>query len=429
MIIAYNSRRNGAMFPKSNLWVEMGGTYSAQSVACAMMQPLMIGGAAMVVTALGLTGGVSFGADTTEVAGDLSGLPLPQKVVGNQLLNSRNQAVVLRGVNIPDLEWSGSGQRRVLRSVNTAIRDWHVNIIRLPLVQNFWFGKAPEQRDGGASYRALVSQAVDACASQSCYVMVDLHWWDCGKWGTNISEHYMPDLSSVEFWKSCAAQFKNHPAVLFDLYNEPHDVSWSVWLHGGLVKEKPNPRNPTPTLEYEAAGMQTLLDAVRSTGARNVVVAGGLDWAYDLSGILAGMELRDSSGNGVVYANHTYIWKGDTPEQWRAKMEKVAARFPVIVSEFGGSGGPNRKTTQPVSAANRNNNDDWLLHTLQILRENNWSWVAWCFHPKAGPPMLSDWNYTPTPDFGIFVKQALAGELPRYAPPTEKASATPTGQP
>ncbi len=383
----------------------------------------MLGGLAIVLITLLLAGGLAFGADVSGGEVTPGRLPLPLKVVGNQLLNSRKEPVVLRGVNIPDLQWSGSGQRRILHSINAAIGDWRVNVIRLALVEDFWFGKSPEPRDGGASYRALVSRAVDACAIHGCYIILDLHWWDCGKWGTNISEHYMPDLNSVEFWRSCAAQFKNHPGVLFDLYNEPHGVSWSLWLHGGLVKEKPDARSPAPTPEYQAAGMQILLDAVRSTGARNVVVAGGLDWAYDLSGILEGMELQDPSGDGVVYANHTYIWKGDTPEQWRAKMEKVAARFPLIVSEFGGSGGPNRKRTPPVSRVNENN-DDWLLHTLQILQDHNWSWVAWCFHPKAGPPMLSDWNYTPTPEFGIFVKQALAGELPRYVPPTENGSTT-----
>ncbi len=383
----------------------------------------MLGGLAIVLTALCLVERPAFAAELREVKGSRSRLPLALRVVENKVLNSRNQPVVLRGVNIPDLEWTGGGQRRILQSINAAIRDWRVTIIRLPLVEDFWFGKAPDQRDGGASYRELVSQAVDACATQGCYVIVDLHWWDCGIWGTNISEHYMPDLNSVEFWRRCAAQFKNHPAVLFDLYNEPHAVPWSVWRDGGLVKEKANPRSPTPTLEYRAAGMQTLLDAVRRAGARNVVVAGGLDWAYDLSGILEGMELHDTSGDGVIYANHTYIWKGDTPEQWCAKMERVAARFPLIVSEFGGSGGPNRKRTSPVSRAN-DSNDDWLLHTMQILQDHNWSWAAWCFHPKAGPPMLSDWNYTPTSDFGIFVKQALEGKLPRYTPVTKKGYRT-----
>jgi hypothetical protein len=31
--------------------------------------------------------------------------------------------------------------------------------------------------------------------------------------------------------------------------------------------------------------------------------------------------------------------------------------------------------------------------------------------------VISDWNYTPTPDFGVFVRQMLAGTLPRYTRP------------
>src|SRR5512143_1292080 len=125
----------------------------------------MLGGSAIVLMALILAEGPAFGTDVSEIQGNSGRLLLPLKVVGNQLLNSRNQPVVLRGVNIPDLEWTGSGQRRVLPSINAAIRDWRVNVVRLPLVQDFWFGRAPEQGDGGAAYRALASQAVDACAS------------------------------------------------------------------------------------------------------------------------------------------------------------------------------------------------------------------------------------------------------------------------
>jgi len=29
-------------------------------------------------------------------------------------------------------------------------------------------------------------------------------------------------------------------------------------------------------------------------------------------------------------------------------------------------------------------------------------------HPAAGPILISDWNYTPSTRFGVYVKQALA---------------------
>ena len=118
--------------------------------------------------------------------------------------------------------------------------------------------------------------------------------------------------------------------------------------------------------------MQSLLDAVRATGARNVVIAGGLDWAYDLSGILAGRQLSDPHGNGVIYANHCYDNKGDSVDAWIGKMEKAAAKVPVIVSEFGGNSGPSRRVPA----------DNWLLHVLQAIDDHQWSFTAWDLHRR-----------------------------------------------
>ena len=125
--------------------------------------------------------------------------------------------------------------------------------------------------------------------------ILDLHWSDAGEWGKQIGQHVMPDQNSLAFWKDVAPAYKNHPAVLFDLYNEPHDVSWDIWLKGGQG-EGEGPTAGTPARPIEAVGMQALLDAVRATGAKNVVIAGGLDWAYDFSGILDGQAAQRPRG-------------------------------------------------------------------------------------------------------------------------------------
>ena len=217
--------------------------------------------------------------------------PPALKVVNTRVMNSRNEPVRLRGVNTACLEWTSDGEGHILETVRTAISDWHVNVVRLPLAQDRWFGKAREQKDDGKAYRALVDQVVELCSGRGCYVILDLHWSDAGEWGKQIGQHVMPDQNSVEFWKSCATAYKNHPAVIFDLYNEPHNVTWDVWRNGGRSPRRPTGRNPAKT--YQAVGMQTLLDTVRATGAKNVVIAGGLDWAYDMSGFLQGKQLAD----------------------------------------------------------------------------------------------------------------------------------------
>ena len=203
-----------------------------------------------------------------------------------------------------------------------------------------------------------------------------------------------------------AATYKDHPAVIFDLYNEPFRVSWDVWLKGGQVTEKfGRPGKETETT-YEAVGMQTLLDTIRATGAKNVVIAGGLDWSYDLSGIVDGTRLSDPDGNGVIYAMHAYPFKGETVERWVARMETATKILPVIVSEFGSDpeGG------KGLSGKN------WVRKVLLAMQEHSWAWTAWDLHPHAGPRLIATWNYTPTPHFGALVKQALAGKLPAADP-------------
>jgi hypothetical protein len=84
----------------------------------------------------------------------------------------------------------------------------------------------------------------------------------------------MPDANAVTFWTDVATRYANHPAVLFNIFNEPYGVTWTVWRDGGDSNSG-----------YQTPGMQALLNTVRATGAHNIVVCGGLDWAYDLSGV------------------------------------------------------------------------------------------------------------------------------------------------
>jgi endoglucanase len=350
---------------------------------------------------------------------ETSSTPLPLQVVGTQLVNSKNEPVRLRGVNCASLEWTSDGEGHIVQTVKVAIDDWKVNHVRLPLSQDRWFGKAPEQTDEGKAYRALVDEIVQLCASKGVYIMLDLHWSDVGEWGQNIGQHSMPDENSLAFWKDIAPVYANHPAVIYDLYNEPHDVSWDIWLNGGQVTDRPNRRGQTPKT-FKAVGMQLLLDAVRATGAKNLIVAGGLDWAYDFSGILDGRQLKDPDGNGVIYANHCYNNKNQAVETWIANMEKAAATFPIIISEFGGWYMP------PGAAAGQRPGrgfggmrgaGDWLMRVMQAVEDRNWSYTAWDLHPAAGPTLITDWDYTPSPFFGADTKQMLPGTLPRYAPP------------
>lgn len=82
---------------------------------------------------------------------------------------------------------------------------------------------------------------------------------------------------SVAFSTSIADTFKSDPAVIFEMFNEPflplNDSGWSLWLNGGTYTTLDSPSSMTYT--WQVAGMQSLINAVRATGATNVELVGG----------------------------------------------------------------------------------------------------------------------------------------------------------
>jgi hypothetical protein len=166
---------------------------------------------------------------------------------------------------------------------------------------------------------------------------------------------------SVPFWKQVAARYGRNPLVAFDLYNEPHDVAEPVWLLGGPVVADGS--------AYQAAGMQQLYDAVRGTGAQNLVVVSGLDWANrPPTGPLV-------SGSNIVYGVHAYTCPHAPPpscpsadpydpapalDAW-LPLSTVA---PVMVTEFGW---PNR------------NDGTYLANVISYAEAHRWGWDAFAF--------------------------------------------------
>ena len=150
---------------------------------------------------------------------------------------------------------------------------------------------------------------------------------------------------------------------------------------------------------FQSIGMQALVDAVRGTGARNIVVAGGLDWAYDLSGVARGFGLKDATGNGIIYATHIYPWK----RGWQEKVLAVAERHPILVGEVGAD----VKKMSFIPASAQEDPYTWVPDMLGFIQKHRLHWTAFSFHPAATPVMITGWDYTPTPFWGAFVKDAL----------------------
>ena len=224
-------------------------------------------------------------------------------------------------------------------------------------------------------------------ANRGACVLLDLHRFRAPK-----QEH-------ADFWKDGATKFRAHPAVLFDLFNEPHGTSWEVWCDGGFVSEKEKPADEDAFLSaeekakaapgFQFIGKQALINAVRSTGVRNIVVTDGLDWAYDLSGVASGFELKDVGGNGIIYSTHIYPWK----RGWQEKVPVVAAKHPILVGEVAAD-------IKKMDFIPANAQEDPFTRVPEMrgfMQKYKLHWTGFSFHPAATPVMISPSSAVRTP--------------------------------
>ncbi len=342
---------------------------------------------------------------TTITPANPASLPAELHVVGPEIQTKDGKAVWLQGLCVDSLEWSAGGEK-ILQSIPVAIDQWKSNVIRLPVREHFWFGRGPWQKkgDGGLTYRKLVDDTIEAAATRGAYVVLDLH-----RFGA-------PMAKDLEFWKDAAVRYKNHPAVLFELFNEAHGISWKIWRDGGSLKSAANKNTDVNAAENNeqdeddlSVGMQALLNAIRETGARNVVIAGGLDWGYDLSGVVNDYALKEhDGGNGIVYSSHIYPWK----KGWQSKTMDAAAKYPVFIGEVGCP--PDWKSFEFIPKGARTEDlskPDWARDMIGLMQKHKLHWTGFSFHPKTAPMVIQDWEYTPSPYWGVFVKEALAGKI------------------
>lgn len=292
--------------------------------------------------------------------------PPELKTQGNLIVEKATSAPVrLAGVNIPSLEW-GNGEN-IMTSLEVAVRSWKANVIRLPVKRNLWNGS------NQAAYRATVDAFIARASELNAYVILDLH------------EYTKALYADATFWSNAADRYKNNPAVLFGLLNEPHGGTWAAWRNGD---------------GSTGPGIQGLLNAVRATGANNIVLAGGLEYAYFVTAIVeGGHELTDTStGNGVVYDTHIYPWKSYI----QSNVGTAAQTVPVFIGELGHPGGTIMNPHDPFEAETT-----WVPKWMDWVNAHNLHWTGWSFYVGADPRMLADWSYTPSSNWGVAAKRHL----------------------
>jgi endoglucanase len=320
-------------------------------------------------------------------------------VVGNQIIGTSGSAITLHGVNRSGSEFACVGGYGFFdgptdQASITAIKSWGVNAVRVPLNEDCWLGiNGVVSTYAGANYQQAITTYVDLLLANGVYPILDLHW---NAPGTELATGQEPMADSDHapaFWTSVADAFKSEGSVIFELYNEPWPgnnedttAAWTCWRDGGTCA----------SISYPVAGMQTLVTAVRATGAANLVLLGGIEYSNALS---QWMTFKPTDPlNNLAAAWHVY--EGNlcsTASCFNDIAAPVAAAFPIVATEIGDSSCDGAFLTTVM---------EWLDSKGQSY--SPWTWNTW--GTSCGEySLITDYTGTPNGAYGTAYQSHLQG--------------------
>lgn len=335
---------------------------------------------------------------TSAPAGSMKGL----RVSGNKLVNAQGQVVQFIGMNRSGSEYRCIGFDGLsslppdpskdtsifegptdLESIND-MKKWNINVVRIPLNEMCWLGLDPDfttqanhygqvdqatflsryRQFSGTAYQQQVKAYVDLLTANGIAAMLEIHWSAPARYLAKNQAPMLDRDNSITTWKSIATMFKGNDMVVFDLHNEPYPIdnqdpednsAWECWRDGATAADvrngtkcrytewwdrNGNKFNGGKGIQYDIAGMQELVTAVRSTGAPNVIVLSGVRYANSLRKF---NEYKPTDPlNNLVASIHAYGKSDDNPWDnlcnnitcFDQQLKPLAQNVPVIFGEF-----------------------------------------------------------------------------------------------
>src|SRR6202049_1169174 len=225
------------------------------------------------------------------------------------IMDSHNCIVDLRGFNTAGTEF-GDGVGG-FPGLSTQRLIWYnslfkINYVRLNLNVDWWNSNVYVP-NAQMYYRAWIQQTVSWAEQNGDYVLLnrtnEYQLPPCGGTITycpaqgepsDINDTYLQQQfnaghlldQTLPFWNSIVSLYKNDPAILYNDWNELHDINATSWL----------------------SVQKTLITAIRSINPHSLIVLGSNDWNNSMSPLTNG-QVPDLSYSNLVYDWHIYDGK------------------------------------------------------------------------------------------------------------------------
>ena len=253
------------------------------------------------------------------------------RVKGSHVVDKNEQLISLCGNS---LFWSNNGwggERYYNSDVIKFLKDdWNSTIIRAAM----GFDDDGGYMSSPATNLARVKTVVDACIANGLYVIIDFH--------SHAAHNYTSQ--AVAFFQEMARTYGAYNNIIYEIYNEPLQVSWS-----GVIKPY----------------AQTVVDAIRAIDPNNLIVVGTPDWSQ---GVVAA-SLDPINANNIAYTLHFYV---GTHGQWLRDAATTAMNngIALFVTEWGMWDG-----------ANEASSNEWM----NFCKNNFISLCNWSVNEKEEP--------------------------------------------
>ena len=297
--------------------------------------------------------------DTTLI--DIHGL---LEVNGNRIVNKNNEPVSLAGNSF---FWSndGWGGEKYYNSevVSWLKEDWNTSIVRASMGVEDPGGYL----DNKTANKDRVKIIIDAAIQEGIYVIID--------WHSHHAEDYVDE--AIIFFEEIASLYGDNDNVIYEIYNEPLDISWSETIKPYAI---------------------SVISAIRAIDPDNLIVVGTPEWAQRID--LAAADPILGFPN-IAYTLHFYTVYH---HQWLRDRASAALDdgIAIFITEWGSGG-----YSLVDSEAN-----DWmtLCFTNKIIhcnwavndKEEEWSILV------PGASTTGNWNEDDLTEAGRLAKNIIA---------------------